>query len=366
MKTDSNTIRQSTVAALLRSTALLAALSTMLISCGSGDEAKSDPGVSSGAKVIPVDVRILAPQPFVETLQLTGYIKSVEDVIVSTEEGGVLKEWTTPRGAYVRKGDVIARLSDDILRPQYEATRAQYEIAELNYQKQQNVYKEQGISEVQAKTSEFTRDAAKAQADLMKARLDRTAVKSPIDGILDERLTDAGELAPPGSPVARIVNLDRMKVLINVPESFAGSLTRGTPVTISVTALPGETIEGTISFVGAAVIADNRTIPTEIFLRNPGRKLKPDMIARASIRQAVSRKAILVPESTMQQIDQSTYVVYVTEDGVARRRTVTPGGRADGQVEIVSGLKPGDRLIVSGLQNVFDGQKVEITDTLGS
>jgi membrane fusion protein (multidrug efflux system) len=68
----------------------------------------------------------------------------------------------------------------------------------------------------------------------------------------------------------------------------------------------------------------------------------------------------------MQQIDQKTYVVYVTENGVARRRTVKPGGRADGQVEIVSGLEQGDRLIVSGLQNVFDGQKVEITDTLGS
>jgi membrane fusion protein (multidrug efflux system) len=339
----------------------------LMMSCGDSKGGKE--GTASGApegRAAQVTVQTVSPSPFTETLELTGYIKATDDVTVSTEEGAVLKEGLAARGTYVKKGDVIARLNDDVLRPQYEAAQAQYQIAELNFQKQQKVFEEAGISEIQAKTSEYTRDAAKAQADLMKARLERMRVKSPVNGILDDRLVDEGELAPPGVAVARIVNLDRIKVLINAPENYAGTLTRGSQVSVRVSAYPGETFAGKISFVGAAVIPDNRTVPVEVVLSNPGRKLKPDMIARATVTQPVQRKVILVDEGVIQMVDQKTHVVYVEEDGKARRRTVTIGGRNDGRVEVLSGLKVGDHLIISGYQNVFDGQKVDISNTSGT
>jgi membrane fusion protein, multidrug efflux system len=338
--------------------------SSLVISCG-GSKHKPDAAAADSAAAgrAQITVETITPSTFTETIELTGYIKASDDVTVSTEEGGVLKQWLVERGAHVRKGDVIARLNDDVLRPQYEVAQAQFQIADLNYQKQQKVFEEAGISEIQVKTSEYTRDAARAQAELMKARFERTRIKSPVDGIVDDRLIDAGELAPPGIPVARIVNLDRMKVIINAPENYAGILTRGSQVRISVSAYPAEAITGTVSFVGAAVIPDNRTIPIEVVVRNPGRKLKPDMIARTAIRQPVQRKAILVDESAIQIVDPKTRVVYVEEDGKARRRVVTIGGRNSGKVEVTSGLKEGDRLIMSGVQRVYDGQPVEISNT---
>lgn len=345
-----------------------AALATVLaftgVSCtGSADE-QSPPAAAEQA--LPVSVRIVTPVPFTATLQLTGYIRSLEDVTVSTEEGGVVKEWLVEKGSRVSRGTVIAILNDDILRPQYAAANAQYQLAQLNFEKQSKVLEEQGISEIQVKTSEFNRDAARAQAELAKARLERTRIKSPVDGILDDRLVDEGELAPPGTPFARIVNLDVMKVVIAAPEGTGGILTRGTPVEVSVTTFGNETFTGKISFVGSAVVPDNRTIPVEVMLRNPGRRLKPDMIARVKVFQATRRSAILVDQGVIQQTDGSTFIVFVDDRGVARRRTVSLGSRSNGSVEILTGLSAGDRLIVSGTQNLIDGQKVDASESSGS
>jgi membrane fusion protein, multidrug efflux system len=347
---------------------LPAALATVaLLSCGDSQRGNADATADSSAqKTAAVTVAIVTRSTFTETLRLTGYIKGTEDVTVSTEESGVLKQWLVKRGGHVRKGELLALINDDVLRPQYEAAKAQYQIAQLNFEKQQKVFEEQGISEMQAKTSEYTRDAARAQANLMQARLERTRIKSPVDGTLDDRLIDEGELAPPGIPVARIVNLDRMKLLINAPEQYAGTLAPGATVMVSVTAYPAEIFTGRISFVGSAIIPDNRTIPIEVTMNNPGRRLKPEMIARATLNQTVPRKAILVDESAVQMVDPKTYIVYVAEQGTARRRTITIGGRNNGRVEVLTGLREGDHLIVSGYQNVFDGQKLDITLNSGS
>jgi membrane fusion protein (multidrug efflux system) len=328
---------------------------------GSGGDATNNTNADAPASVI---VEEISPGEFAETLSLTGYVKSLEDVTIGTEEGGVLRQWQVPRGGMVRRGDVLATLNDDVLRPMYEAATAQYQIAELNYRKQEKVFEEQGISEVQLKTSLYNRDALRAQADLARARLERTRVKSPIDGMLDDRIVDEGEFVPPGSPVARVVNLSRMKVVVNAAEVYGGSLKKGTPSEVTVSAYPGEVFHGTITFVSAAVVADNRTVPVEIQLKNPGGKLKPDMIARAKVRKSTARDAIMIDERLIQKIDQNTSVVYVEENGRAIRRSVVPGERNGGRIEIRSGLKAGDRLIVSGQESLFDGQVVSVDSTV--
>jgi len=308
-------------------------------------------------------VQVLGTAPFRETLQLTGTIKAVDDITVSTEEGGVLKEWQVVRGATVEAGQLIALINDDVLKPAYDAAFAQYKTAELNFEKQKKVFDEAAVSELQMKSAEYARDAAKAQADLAQARWDRTRVKSPISGVVEDRLADAGELLPPGYPVARVVSLSRVKAVINVPERYAGTIAHGARVSVTVTAYPGERFEGVVSFVGAAVNPDNRSLPVEVMIGNAGRRLKPDMIARAVIAQSAEREALLVNESVLLQIDADTYALFVEKDGRAVRRTVTLGARSGSSAEVLTGLSTGDRLIVSGTQNLYDGQPVSVVDT---
>lgn len=347
---------------VLAGTLTLPVVILLFTSCGGSKSEQGKPpvGGSTAERVVPIQVQGVSPAPFTATLLLTGTIKAVEDVIVSTEEGGVLKQWKFQKGDAVKKGDVLAVFNDDIIRPMYESAHAQYRIAETNYSRQQKVFEDAGISEIQVLTSQYQRDGARAQAELARARLERTRVKTTINGILDDRRYNEGELAPPGAPVARVVNLDQVKLQVSVPENYAGAVRRGTSVEVAVTALPGEIFKGQVTFVSSSVQPDNRTVMVEALLRNTSRKLKPDMIARAKIVESIQRQAILVDESLVQQVDQRTMVVYVLESGKARRRTVTLGSRNDSKVEIVSGLKSGDMLITSGTQNLYDGVAVEV------
>src|SRR3989339_2028568 len=156
---------------------LLAALTTfVLFSCGkSGAE-------SAAPKVQPVNVKVevVKPQRMVDGIIVAGTVKAYEDVNLSPEEGGVVKEWKVKKGQTVRKGDLILTLKDEVIKAGFDAANAQYKMAELNLEKQQKVFDQQGISELQMKNLEYGRDAAKANADLMKARWERTQMRSPI------------------------------------------------------------------------------------------------------------------------------------------------------------------------------------------
>jgi membrane fusion protein, multidrug efflux system len=210
------------------------------------------------------------------------------------------------------------------------------------------------------KSAEYGRDAARAGADLAKARWEHTRITSPINGTLDDRFPKVGEMVGPGVPVARVVNLDQVKVLLSVPERYAGLLTVGAQTSFTVNAFPGKEFGGKTRFVSATVAADNRTIPVEVYLQNPGHLLKPEMIAKVKLVQSARRTAILLEEQLIRQVDQGRYVVYIVQDNRAMQRVVGLGVRSEGRIEVTAGLAEGELVVVEGYQNLADGQHVTI------
>lgn len=333
-----------------------AALALALSSCGPRNS-------KNGTSTTPVPVRVeeIRGQVFRDVLQATGTVRAIEDVMISPEEGGVVRQWAVAKGRWVKKGDVIALLKDDVLKAGYDAANAQYQIAELNLEKQKGVYEQQGISEVQFKNLQYSRDAARANADLMKARWEHTRIVSPIDGVLDETMVDEGELAPPGVPVARVVNNSRMKILADVPERYSNSITRGMKIRAQFDALSGATIEGTVSFVGSTISASNRTLSIEMIVPNPGARLKPEMIARLDILREVKENAVMISQDIVQLVDRDRMIVYVAVQDTARERDLTLGSRERNLVQVLAGLNLGDRLITVGYQKLVDGQPITVT-----
>jgi len=329
----------------------------ILSSCG-----KSKPA-ANGSKIQPVDVRIevLKPSRLVDGIEVAGTVKAYEDVNLSPEEGGVVKKWIAKKGQSVKKGDLVVMLKDEVMRASVDAAEAQYKMAELNLEKQRKVYDQQGISELQLKNLEYTRDAANANADLMKARWERTQLRSPIDGIIDNTIPNEGDFAPPGVPLARIVNTSVIKIQADVPELSSGSVPMGTPATIFFDALPGDTLKGKVSFVGSTVSLANRSLQVEIVLPNPYRKLKPEMVAKVRLLRETKSNAILVSENIIQLVDRDRMIVYVENSGKAEERRLKLGGRQGIMREVLEGLKVGDHLIVSGYQKVVDGSPVTVT-----
>jgi RND family efflux transporter MFP subunit len=355
MRIDMNSIK------VLAGVFLLSALALGLAACGQTD-AKTDPGSQQDptAQAVAVKIQEVQFSPFADVIQTTGIVKAQEDVMLSPEEGGVVKQWLVKKGEQVKKGQLLGILNDDVITASYDAANAQYNIAQLNFEKQQSVYKEQAISELQFKNAQYGLDAARAQANLMKARLERTRIKSPIDGIFDENYYDEGEFAPPMAPIAHIVNARSIKIAAEVTERYASLVRVGNLVRIVPDNTPEDTLEGRINYVGASVSASNRTLPVEIYIRNPDLSLKPEMITRVSIVRSRRQNAILLDENVVQQIDRGKMVVFVENNGIAEQRVVKLGARQGTQLEIIQGLKPGDRVIISGIQKLVNGQTVTV------
>jgi membrane fusion protein (multidrug efflux system) len=326
----------------------------------------SDNGDTKTIQPVNVRIEVIKPERLVDAIQVAGTVKAFEDVNISPEEGGVIKEWRAKKGQFVKKGNIIVILKDEVIKAGYDAAEAQYQMAKLNLEKQEKVYDQQGISELQYKNFQYGRDAAKANADLMKARWERTQIRSTIDGIVENtpmgNLMNEGEFAPPGQPIVRVVNNTMVKIQAEVPELYSGTLMLGTQALTTFDALPGDTLKGRVSFVSSAVSAANRTMQVEIVLLNPFRKLKPEMVAKVKILREAKNNAILVSENIVQLVDRDRIIVYVENGGKAEERRLKLGGRQGIMVEVLDGLKLGDHLIVTDYQKLVDGTTVAVVN----
>ncbi len=340
-------------------TVLMLSAGLMLSSCKKGEE-----NVALKRPSIDVKIEIVKPARLVDAIQIAGTVKAFEDVSMSPEEGGVIKEWKVKKGQHVKKGDLIVVLKDEVIKAGYDAAEAQYRMAELNVEKQQKVFDQQGISDLQMKNLQYGRDAAKANADLMRARWERTQIRSTIDGVVENtamgNLISEGEFAPPGVPLVRIINNSMVKIQAEVPELYSGTLPPGIPAMITFDALPGDTLKGRVSFASSAVSAANRTMQVEVILSNPYRKLKPEMVAKVKLLRETKNNAILVSENIVQLVDRDRIIVYVEHDGKAEERRLTLGGRQGIMVEVLEGLKEGDHLVVTGYQKLVHGTDVHV------
>jgi len=342
-------------------TATLAFPGALIInSCGQSDAHTGDPGGPEAVPAVTVQIEEVRLTPFTDVITVTGIIKGREDVMLSPEEGGVVREWLIEKGQPVKKGDIIGLLNDDVIRASYEAAAAQWNLAETNFEMQKNIYAEKAISELQFKSALYNRDAAKAQADLARARLERTRLRSPIDGVLNDTFVDAGEFAPPAMPVAHLVNLQNLKVAAEVSERYAGSLQVGNEAHVIPDAFPDDTITARVGYIGSAVNSSNRSLPVEMFITNHGWRLKPEMIAKVKILRSSKKNTMLISENVVQLVDKGRNVVFVENGGTARERSLKLGARQGNRVEVLEGLEPGDRLIVTGIQSLVDGQPVSV------
>jgi membrane fusion protein, multidrug efflux system len=345
-----NSIRHFSIEAL----SLLIVL--LLSSCGKTEAPNAD------QKIQPVDVKIeiLKSAPLTDEIQVAGTVKADEDASISPEEGGVVKQWIAKKGQYVKKGDIIVELNDDIIKAGYDAADAQYKMAELNLDKQKEVYQQQGISELQYKNLQYTHDAAKANADLMKSRWERTKIRSPFDGIVDNIIPKKGEYAPPGVPIARVVNMASIKIEAEVPEIYSGSIPVGAKALIAFDAIQNLTLKGKVTFISSTLSPANRSLTVDIIPLEGNKTIKPDMLAKVKIVREMKIKAILVSENIIQLVDKDRSIVYVETGGKAAERQLKLGGHQGNMVEVLEGLVPGDRLIVVGYQKCINGTPVNI------
>jgi membrane fusion protein (multidrug efflux system) len=257
---------------------------------------------------------------------------------------------------------VVARLDDRLLKSRVAAAKSEYELAETTFERQEALFADSIISALEFENVQTRRDQAQANFAQASKQYEDTQLKSPTAGRVEVRYVEAGELVSPGMPVVRVVDTRQVKIVAGVPERYAADIAEGASVSIRLPAVGIET-EASVSFVGRVVNPQSRTFPVEIEIGNEPGLLKPEMVADVSIQRRTVDDAIVIPQNAIVRDDLGTGVFVVERESgdlMANRRDVVTGPSFGGETVIVSGLSPGDEVVVVGQSRLTDSNLVEI------
>lgn len=312
-----------------------------------------------------VPLQVGAFTHFIE-LQGTVTAQNISYVAPPNGQGGVVKALYVTQGQYVNKGQLLAKLDDQLIRQQIEPLRVQLATAEDTYRRTKNLY-DQGIgtyqnvlnAKTQVETLQRQIGIIQKQASLMNV----TAPQSGIADVVNVRVGEGFVGATAAGPQIRIVNTNELKVTTQVPENYLGKINVGSLVEIILPDQNNRVLNAKVSVVSKMIDPNTRTFYIEAKVPASA-NLKPNQVAKVHIKDYGNSNALTIPINTLQNDEKGKYVmVATTENGklVAHKRSVIVGELYNDQLEVKSGLAAGDQLITEGFQGLYDGQIITTT-----
>jgi RND family efflux transporter MFP subunit len=360
---------------------LILATALFLVGCGE----KAAPGDTQVKRplVRGVSIATLAPSSVDEFYEATGSVKAAHVSVVAARMMGAVTSLLVKEGDPVEKGQLLLTIDDrDVVQKEngaeaghreaqkaLDAATQNRELTDITYRRYKKMYEEKAISrqemdqfETQNRVARFEQErvqemVGRAAAGLAEARIYRgfTRVTSPLQGVVTEKRIEAGSMAVPGMPLLTVESAAAFQAEIAVDESLSGRFKVGAPVFVSIEALNRQ-MTGKIAEILPAIDPLSRSFTAKVSVSGPG--LKTGLYAKVRIPKG-TKQLLLAPRPAIVEKGQLTGVYAVDGQGIVTYRLVRTGREYDGRMEILSGLKTGDRIIVGGVEKAMDGGVVE-------
>ncbi len=301
-----------------------------------------------------VEVAALTPTRAETVISLPGEIEAVRDADVASAMGGLVQRVLVDEGDRVSAGQSLARIDVDLYQAALAQSQAQLEGAQAEAERTTRLGDLATQTQIVAATVQLKiAEAGLAQA---QARLDRATVRAPFAGVVATVSLEQGEVAGPGSPVARVVRLDPAQVSLAVPDRDVVALRVGDAAQVTTHARAG-VLSGEIRHISPAANLKTRAFRVVVDVPNPDGELLPGMIAQVQVARTLAEEALVIPQDWVvtRLVDQG---LFIEEDGVARWRAVTLGDVVRDQVVVLEGVDAGDRVVVTGHRDLVDGDKL--------
>ena len=305
---------------------------------------ESQPGLALPADAETIEVKVETAPVRVEVVGTTA---SEEKINLSARIPAYVGEIFASAGDRVKKGQRLIALDDRDIRQKLAAAEAQLNQARTEYERAQQLFEKQATTDQALTAAESMFTAAKAQVEEVKVMLTYAQVESPIDGIVTERRVEAGDLANPGMLLLAVYDPLRMRLEAPVPVRLIDRLALGQEVEVSLER-PARVLKGTVSEIVSEVDSASRTQLVKVHLEGVEGDVLPGTFGRLWV-AAEPREALFVPASAVVQIGQLSFV-QVARDGRAVRRLVKTGPARAGRVEILSGLRAGEAVVVNPIR----------------
>jgi len=337
---------------------ILLALSLAAAACGGGDAKQRDrtpPLVKAEAATM---------MTFADRIEAVGTARANEQVTLSAPVTERIVRLNFDDGAFVRSGQVVAVLRQAEQNAELSAATARTREAQQQLARVESL-KNRGFATRSNYDSQVAaRDTARAQAEAVRAQIGDRVIRAPFAGWVSLRTISVGAMASQGTEIATISDLTVIKLDFTVPETMLAVLRAGLPIQARAAAYPDRPFNGVIQTIDPVIDPNTRAVTVRARLPNPDRTLRPGMMMTVIIESA-SRRGLSVPELAVVGEGDSRFVFALDGNGRTRRMQVRTGARMGGRIEIVQGLRPGQRVVTEGIVKVADGMQVRLAGAGG-
>lgn len=305
-------------------------------------------------------------------LSSTGSVIAVEEVTITSEVAGIIKNIHFKSGTEARKSTVLVELDKSIDEAELKGMKASARLAQANYDRDKQLLARKAVSSINFETSLAELRNAQAQVESQEARIEKKSIRAPFAGTLGIRQVDQGEYLKAGTPIVTLQALDQVYVNFSLPEQFVSQVETGQKVEIEVAAWPEVIFSGQVHAIDARISQSTRNLQVQAIFDNPERKLRPGMFAEISLITGEAKNIVTVPESAIDAklYGTSVFIINETKDDkdqpqlTVERRYVETGLTENRQVEVISGLKPGDKVVTAGQLKLQNGSRIVIDNSV--
>lgn len=318
---------------------------------------------------IPVSVEDVKLSSIEQTISTTGTVAATKQVVLTTEMSGDYLLATNPRtgkpfalGDAVEQGQVIVQLQDKeyLNNIGLEAKELSLKISEQDYTKQKSLYDKGGVTLNELSNAEVSLVNARNNYEMAQIQLEKMKVRAPFKGIITELpyFTQGTKVAS-GTQVVNLMSYEKLLLEVNLPEKYINQIEKGQDIRVMNYTLPNDTLHGSVSELSPAISTETRTFKGKLVVDNDALKLRPGMFVQTEVILDRKDSVVVIPKSVVIS-NQRGKSVFVVTQGTAEEKQVTFGYENQDKVEITSGLKANDRLVVKGYETLRNRSKVKI------
>jgi membrane fusion protein (multidrug efflux system) len=306
-----------------------------------------------------VKVEPATPMRFIERIDAVGTARANEQVTLAAPVTERIVRLNFDDGGYVNRGQVVAVLAQGQENAQLSEAQARAREASQQLQRVQEL-KDRGFATKSSLDAQQALAAqARAQAAGARAQIGDRVVTAPFSGWVSLRNISPGAVVSAGTEIATISDLSSIKLDFTVPETILAAIKPGQTIEARSAAYPDQPFRGQIATIDPVIDPNTRSVMVRARLPNSDRKLKPGMLLTVGIETA-PRMSLSVPELSVVGEGDSRFVYVIAEGGEAKRVAVRTGVRSGGRIEIVEGLRPGQKVVSEGVVKLSDGMKVRL------
>jgi len=317
-------------------------------------------------KVPLITTFVVKESDFNHYLEIQGNVTTKDLLVIYPEFSGILTHVYIKEGQWVNKGQVLAKIDDGGLSQQLAQLNIQVELARTTFERQQRLWDQKIGSEMQYLQAKSNYEAQTQAIGQLEQQVAKTIISAPFSGTIDDVLTEQGSVVLPGqTPLMRIVNLNNMYIVTDVPEKYVSNITINKRVEVEFPVL-GKKIDSKVRQVGSFINPSNRTFKVEVAIPNKEKSIKPNLTAKLRINDYSNPKALLIPQSIISENANGEQYIYVIKDktsnneAIAEKVIIETSLTQGDVIEVITGLEPGMEIIQEGARSVNDGQKVKI------